>query len=353
MLLSTEMALRNLWPLLSITPSAAHPSPSVASHAASNRLLFPPLTTEDTPASILDIERATLRNRKLLRDLSTFSIGGPCSLFLEVHSPAQLLSAARLARARSLPLLVLGRGSNCLFSDRGFDGLVVLNRSPSASAEPIGPTGRVRAWCGYPFNRLGVQTAAEGWGGLEFAGGIPGTVGGAAFMNAGADGQETADVVETVEVVTREGEVKLLGREDVSFGYRWSSMQEMKELAAILAVTFRLHPSTAARNRQRMFLDRRRKTQPIGDRSAGSVFRNPVGMGVTAGELIDIAGLKGFEIGGAKVSELHANFIVNKGGATAKDVLALIGYIKDRVDRLFGIQLKEEIRYVPYDHNSA
>lgn len=332
------MAMRSLFPFLPISTSTA---------ATSDRLIAPPQGSDvfDTAA----IDRLAAGKRKLLRDLSTFGIGGPCTFFLESTRPAHLLCAARLARARSIPLLVLGRGSNCLFSDRGFDGLVVLNRFAGDidGVEAVG-LGRVRVWSGYPFNRLGVRTAAEGWGGLEFAGGIPGTVGGAAFMNAGANGQETGEAVESVEVVSREGEVRILGRDDVRFGYRWSSLQDMQDLAAIIAVTFRLRPVPAARDRQREFLDRRRKTQPTGERSAGSVFRNPAGLGVTAGELIDIAGLKGLKIGGAKVSDLHANFIVNTGGATAKDVLALISTIKERVDQMFGIELIEEIRYVPY-----
>ncbi|KAK8952565.1 hypothetical protein KSP39_PZI003643 [Platanthera zijinensis] len=253
--------MRSLFPVLPISSTSySFPSPSTA--AAADRLLAPPQGSDFfDAASPATLDRLAGGNRKLLRDLSTFGIGGPCSFFLESSRPAHLLCAARLARARSLPLLILGRGSNCLFSDRGFDGLVVLNRFSSASAgagddgvEVVG-FGRVRAWSGYPFNRLGVQTAAEGWGGLEFAGGIPGTVGGAAFMNAGANGQETAEVVESVEVVTREGDVRILGRDEVRFGYRWSSLQDMQDLAAIIAVTFRLRSAPAARERQREFLD--------------------------------------------------------------------------------------------------
>lgn len=239
--------MRSLFPLHPISTTAA-------SAAASDRLLFlPPLPTSDLTESSATI---AVGNRKLLRELSTFAIGGPCSFFFEATCPAHLLTAARLARSRSLPLLVLGRGSNCLFSDRGFDGLVVLNRSSVDDGVEIVGSGRVRVGSGYPFNRLGVKTAVEGWGGLEFAGGIPGTVGGAAFMNAGANGQETADVLESAEVVNREGEVSVLGREDVRFGYRWSSLQEMEDLAAIVAVTFQLWPAPAARDRQREFLDR-------------------------------------------------------------------------------------------------
>ncbi|PKA65292.1 hypothetical protein AXF42_Ash005624 [Apostasia shenzhenica] len=262
-------SLCSLLPASSSLFSLSAVGPVADRHSSlSNSLLPPPPPTSaavdlsggSSPAALLATERLVLRNHKLLRDLSTFAVGGPCSFFLEATRPSLLLSAARLAQARSLPLLVLGRGSNCLFSDQGFDGLVVLNRSvfgdeDDAGVQVVGP-GRFRACSGYPFNRLGVRTAAEGWGGLEFAGGIPGTVGGATFMNAGADGQETAEVVESVEVVMRDGDFRVLTREEVRYGYRWSSLQEMDDMAAIVAVTFRLSPAPAARDRQRKFLAR-------------------------------------------------------------------------------------------------
>ncbi|EHA8590435.1 putative UDP-N-acetylenolpyruvoylglucosamine reductase-like [Cocos nucifera] len=248
-------------------------------------------------------------------------------------------------RARSIPFLIVGKGSNCLFEDRGFDGFVLLNRLDQFQAiEP----GVYRVGSGYPFNRLGVRCSIEGFSGLEFAGGIPGTVGGAVFMNAGAGGQETGDVIDSVEMVTMDGEIRVLRRSDMAFGYRWSTFQQMKDLAAIVAVTFRLVPAETTRERQRAFLERRRKTQPIGERSAGSVFRNPLEIGMSAGELIELAGLKGLEIGGAKVSEVHANFFINFNGSTSADMLALINHVKERVDHMFGIELKEEIKYVPY-----
>ncbi|KAM0945835.1 putative UDP-N-acetylmuramate dehydrogenase [Dioscorea sansibarensis] len=293
------------------------------------------------------LDKCVVRGQKHLRELSSWGIGGPCSYFLEVSRPSHLVSAIRYCKARSMPFLIVGKGSNCLFEDRGFDGFVMLNRLEHSAVEVVEP-GTYRVGSAFPFNRLGVRCSSEGFSGLEFAGGIPGTVGGATFMNAGANGQETGDVIESVEIVTMDGELRVLGRSELDFGYRWSSFQEMDDLAAILAVTFRLSPAPSARDRQKAFLERR-KTQPIGERSAGSVFRNPLGAGISAGELIELAGLKGFAMGGAKVSEVHANFFINFNGSTSGDMRALINFVKERVDQMFGIQLKEEIRYVPYN----
>ncbi|KAJ4964048.1 hypothetical protein NE237_023987 [Protea cynaroides] len=284
--------------------------------------------------------------KKLLSELSTLGIGGPCKYFVQVFNSSQLVSAIRYNCEHSIRFIIVGKGSNCLFDDLGFDGCVILNRI--VHLEKIEP-GIYRAGSGYPFNRLGIQCCSEGFGGLEFAGGIPGTVGGATYMNAGANGQETADTIYTVEIVTIDGRHQTLHRNDLSFGYRRSSFQKMEDMAAIVAVTFQLKPSASARERQQAYLQRRRLSQPLVEMSAGSVFRNPAGLGISAGELIERAGLKGFSLGGAKVSDIHANFIINSGGATSQEILELIDFIKARVNITFGIKLEEEIQYVkPY-----
>ncbi|MQL92150.1 hypothetical protein Taro_024763 [Colocasia esculenta] len=286
------------------------------------------------------------QKKKHLSELSSWGIGGPCRYFLEASSPSQLISAVRYCRARSVPFLIVGKGSNCLFDDRGFDGCVILNRLNST--ERTGP-GAYRVGSGYPFNRLGVECSRDGYSGLEFAGGVPGTVGGAAFMNAGANGQETSDCIESVQISTTQGWVRVLDRDDLTFGYRRSCFQEMEDLAAILAVTFRLTPSVSALEQQRRFLERRRKSQPLGEKSAGSVFRNPHDSEMSAGQLIEKAGLKGFKLGGAKVSEVHANFFINFDGSTSRDMRGLISLVKEKVHQKFGVELHEEVRYVSYN----
>lgn len=291
-----------------------------------------------------------LRDKKLLSDLSTWGIGGPCNHFVQIFDQTQLLSAIRYCKEHSLRFMIVGKGSNCLFDDLGYDGCVILNRIEFL--EKI-EHGVYRVGSGYPFNRLGVQSATEGLSGLEFAAGIPGTVGGAAFMNAGANGQETANVTDTVEIVTSEGEFLVLNRGDLRFGYRSSVCQGMKNLAAITAVTFRLKNLESARDRQQEYLERRKQSQPLRERSAGSVFRNPSESGVSAAELIEKSGLKGFRIGGAVVSRKHANFFINYGGASSNDMLKLIGSVKKTVYQNFGVKLKEEILYVhPHIENS-
>ncbi|KAK6266550.1 hypothetical protein QUC31_017387 [Theobroma cacao] len=287
-----------------------------------------------------------IRGKKLLKDLTTWGIGGVCNYFVEVFDQTQLLSAIRYCHVNSIPYIIIGKGSNCLFDDLGFDGCLILNRIEFL--ERIDP-GVYRVGSGFRFNQLGVLSCNEGFTGLEFSGGVPGTVGGATYMNAGANGQETASTIESIDIVTTEGAFQTLHRVDLSFGYRSSPFQDMKDLAAITAVTFRLQGSGSARKRQQELLKRRRITQPLGERSAGSVFRNPSSLGVSAAELIDKTGLKGFSIGGAMVSHIHANFFVNIGGSTSQDMLNLIAFVKDKVDKKFGIELEEEVLYFhPY-----
>ncbi|KAL1162475.1 hypothetical protein V6Z11_A07G203100 [Gossypium hirsutum] len=266
-----------------------------------------------------------VRGKKLLKDLSTWGIGGPCNYFVQVFHQTHLLSAIRYCREFSIPCVVIGKGSNCLFDDLGFDGCVILNQIDFL--ERMEP-GVYRAGSGFRFNHLGSLSCNEGFTGLEFAAGIPGTVGGATYMNAGANGQETANVIESIDIVTTEGNFRTLNRIDLTFGYRSSSFQDMDNLAAIVAVTFRLEHSGSAKKRQQELLKRRRATQPVNERSAGSVFRNPVNLGVSAAELIDKAGLKGCSIGGAMVSNIHANFLVNNGASTSQDMLNLIALIE-------------------------
>ncbi|XP_016498246.2 uncharacterized protein LOC107816995 isoform X2 [Nicotiana tabacum] len=284
-----------------------------------------------------------IRKKKLLSDLSTWGIGGPANYFVQVFNQTQLVSACRYCDEQSMRYIILGKGSNCLFDDMGFDGCVILNRIEFL--EKI-EHGVYRVGSGYPFNRLGVVCANEGFSGLEFAGGVPGTVGGAAYMNAGANGQETADTIDSMEIITNEGESRMLKRRELNFGYRSSPFQEMKELASITAVTFRLKFSKTAREMQQEYLARRWRTQPLAQRSAGSVFRNPFSMGFSAAELIEQAGLKGLKVGGAMVSNKHANFFINCGSATSQDMLELIGIVKDAVNQKFGVELKEEVLYI-------
>lgn len=278
---------------------------------------------------------------KLLKEASTFGIGGPARYFVEVRTVDALAEALKHCCHEKIPYLIIGKGSNCLFDDRGFDGLVILNKidfmhNPADGVYHVG--------AGYSFALLGVQTARKGWTGLEFASGIPASVGGAIYMNAGANGFETCVKLTSVDYVDPDGTIHTLPKDQLSFAYRTSCFQKMP--GAIAAGTFTLHPSPEARQKQLEIVQYRQKTQPYGDKSAGCVFRNP--QCNFAGKLIEEAGLKGHQIGGAKVSDMHANFVVNTGEATSQDVLNLIAHIQHTVHRQTGIELESEVRIIPY-----
>lgn len=271
-----------------------------------------------------------LQQNRFLSEFSTFGIGGPIGTFAEVSTYEEMEEALQL----KLPTLILGKGSNCLFHDKGFDGLVILNKIDFCHWNE----SEVTVGSGYSFSLLGVQTARKGLSGLEFASGIPATVGGAIFMNAGANGKETCDALKSVlhfDTVRRE-----FRREELSFGYRQSPFQMMS--GVILAATFSLWPNQEARKSQLQIIDYRMKTQPLKEKSAGCVFRNPPNR--SAGALIDQCGLKGMARGGAKISERHANFIVNTGSASSQDVIELIQLVQEKVFQQTGVHLEPEIR---------
>ena len=276
---------------------------------------------------------------KLLSEHSTLGIGGPARYFVEVKDIGFMQEVMRFCYSEKLPFFVLGKGSNSLFSDNGFNGLVILNKIDFC--KEITPS-HFYVGAGYSFSLLGTQTAKKGFSGLEFAAGIPASVGGALFMNAGAQGAETKDTLIAVEYIDEQGELKRFHKEELAFSYRFSSFQKMK--GAIVAAYFRLQPSSEARTKQLMLLDYRMSTQPYHEKSAGCIFANPAQS--SAGALIDKCGLKGVSVGGAKVSTMHANFLVNAGTATASDMEALIALVRSRVKESCGIELEQEIRIV-------
>jgi UDP-N-acetylmuramate dehydrogenase len=279
-----------------------------------------------------------LKERQSLAQLTTFGIGGPARFFTAVQTIPELQEAVAYCAAHQLRYFVLGKGSNTLFSDNGFDGVVIHNKISFCEEN----AGEFYVGAGYSFSLLGSQSARKGYTGLEFASGIPGSVGGAVYMNAGANGQETSQTLVEVIFVNAAGEIEMVRSFD--FSYRFSCFQNKK--GAIAAARFQLKPSLEARAKQLGIIDYRTKTQPLGDQSAGCVFRN-VGEGLAAGALIEKAGLKGFSIGGATVSLVHANFIVNKEGATAEDVLALAMHVKQVVQEKTGYTLEMEIKVIP------
>lgn len=280
------------------------------------------------------------RNRPL-HNLTTLGVGGPASYFIEVLDIPTMQEILRFCKDQQLSYFILGKGSNLLFDDRGFNGLVIANRIQFLNKieDNLWHVG-----AGYSFSLLGSQTARQGWSGLEFASGIPGSVGGAVYMNAGANGSETCQPLVSVDFVTEEGQLVKLSREELVFSYRTSPFQE--KLGAIVGATFRLIKTSEARKKQLEIIEYRKKTQPYDAKSAGCVFRNP--SCAHAGALIDKTGLKGKTIGGAQVSTLHANFIINAGQASSRDILTLIEHVRQEVKTATGFDLEHEVRFIPY-----
>lgn len=273
-----------------------------------------------------------------LKEYSTYGVGGNAKYLIEVDSTPELIEA--VSRIGSERYIVIGKGSNILFDDAGFDGTVIVNRVQTIEWN----NKNVAVSAGYSFSHLGSLASRKGFTGLEFAAGIPATVGGAIFMNAGADQNETKDSLKSVTFLHPDGKISEFQKEELHFSYRSSSFQKMK--GVILSAVFELKESQDATDKVKKIVDYRIKTQPYRSKSCGCTFRNPEKY--SAGRVIDECGLKGFKIGGAIVSDLHANFILNVDNATSENILDLIKYVQLRVFIKKGILLETEVRYIPF-----
>jgi UDP-N-acetylmuramate dehydrogenase len=280
-------------------------------------------------------------SNRSLKDLTTLGVGGVAHQFVEVQTVADLQRVIFDCSQNCLRYFILGKGSNIVFDDLGFFGVVIHNKINFFEEKN---EGSFVVGAGYSFSLLGVQTAKLGFEGLEFAAGIPGSVGGAVCMNAGSGGGETFDFLVEVYFVNEKGEVEIIPKKEISFGYRFSSFQDRG--GAIALARFDLKKSKNSRQKQLEIIAYRLKTQPYSSLSAGCVFRNPKEF--SAGKLIEKCQLKGYSIGGAEVSNVHANFIINKGDATAKEILDLATYVRDVVLKKTGYKLEMEIKIIPY-----
>ncbi len=265
-------------------------------------------------------------------------VGGPADLLVRPREPDDLSALLRAAAAREIPVLVLGGGANLLVSDRGVRGLVV--KLPGKFGEEASSGERLLLSAAAPTSRLVSRAQASGLVGCEFLAGIPGTLGGAVAMNAGTRRGEMKDVVSRVEISTRDG-AGWIEAGAMGFAYRTSRIPPG---GVVTRVEVALRPGDAAASAEAMSSDRdyRRRTQPLGQPTFGSTFRNPPGD--HAGRLIQAVGLKGHRIGNAAWSDVHANFIVNLGGARAEDVLALMRLARERVRAEFAVELEAEVR---------
>jgi UDP-N-acetylmuramate dehydrogenase len=287
--------------------------------------------------------RGTVLAHEPMSRHTSLRIGGPADLFVMPEDAEDLAAVLAFARSAGLPVLVCGGGSNTLVRDGGIRGIVLhLTAFQRLAREGV----EVSAGAGVRVSRLLAFCSRVGLGGLEILSGVPGTVGGAVWGNAGAWGGAVADRLVRLRLLTRDGEELTLAREAVSFEYRHSGLPRG---SVVMEATFGLEPGDPAAIRQQIsrWLIQRNARQPVEFRSAGSIFKNPPGN--HAGRLVDLAGLKGTQVGGAKISEKHGNFFVNLGDARAADVLALVEMARARVKALTGNDLELEVRVVGED----
>lgn len=273
---------------------------------------------------------------------TTFRIGGPADCMVCLENEEQLCRVQKYLRLVDVPYTVVGNGSNLLVSDNGYEGIVLEIGRHMSKIEV--KDCYLEAEAGALMSQVAKAAKEHGLTGLEFAAGIPGTIGGGAVMNAGAYGGEMSQVVTTVTVVNRNGEVMELDNSTMEFGYRTSVIQNQPFV--VTKVTFRLQPGDPEQIAAKMeeLAQRRREKQPLEYPSAGSVFKRPEGH--YAGQLIMEAGLRGYSVGGAKISEKHCGFIVNTGNATAEDVKDVIWEVQRRVKERFHIDLEPEIKFL-------
>ncbi len=293
---------------------------------------------------VLQEPSIAIQQRVPLDKFTTLRVGGPADYFAEPSSEAELKRLLDAAGEAGMPVLLIGNGSNLLVRDGGFRGLVIRLGKAFSRIQPW--EGGLDAQAGALLSALACAAAEASLTGLEFAQGIPGSVGGGVYMNAGAYGGELGNRIESVTVLDRGAAVRIPG-DEMRFSYRHS--RAMEEGWIVLGARFRLEKGERARidAAMRDYSARRKEKQPLNYPSAGSFFKRPAGH--FAGALIEGAGLKGRACGGAQVSEKHAGFLINAGGATASDFLSLMGLVQDTVRRAYGVELEPEVRIVGED----
>ncbi|KNZ70469.1 UDP-N-acetylenolpyruvoylglucosamine reductase [Thermincola ferriacetica] len=273
---------------------------------------------------------------------TTWRIGGPADLMLIPEDIEDCWAAIKLAKKYGIPYLVMGNGSNLLVKDRGIRGLVIKMAAGEIKVDE--EQNLIFAPAGTLLPVVARVAADHALSGLEFAVGIPASVGGAIVMNAGAHGKSIGEVVKEVNVLDSDGELLVLPGRDLDFRYRYSNILQKNFIVTKAVFLLARAPAVEIKKRMTEFLEKRRQLQPVGKPNAGSVFKNPAG--TSAGMLIDAAGCKGLTVGDAQVSEKHANFILNLDSATAHDVLTLIEQVKNAVYKKFNVMLELEVQVV-------
>ena len=279
-----------------------------------------------------------------MRKHTSWRIGGPAELFVEPGDSGELERIIAFANNNEIPMVVIGAGSNLLVSDAGINGIVVKLGRLMSGVSCCG--NEIITEAGARLADVAMAAKNAGLGGFEFAAGIPGTIGGAVVMNAGANGTNIGCLVKEVLLLDRAGNTFIKSKEDMKFGYRKSILQCIPDVAVAVTFICNQKDRTSIQTETDKHFSARKRSQPLGYPNAGSVFRNPPGD--SAGRMIDVAGFKGYKVGDAQVSTIHANFIINLGNATAEDVMALITQIKTEVFSRFGVVLQPEIKFLGF-----
>ncbi|MEI3336249.1 MAG: UDP-N-acetylmuramate dehydrogenase [Clostridium sp.] len=280
----------------------------------------------------------------LMKEHINFEVGGPADILLIPSKVEQIIESIKICKENNIPYFVMGNGSNLLVKDGGIRG-VVIKLTGLTNLEVN--EEEIKADCGVMLKELSDKALENSLTGLEFACGIPGSVGGAVFMNAGAYNGEIKNVIKEAQVITSSGEIVTLSKDELELGYRTSKV--MKDNSIVINATFKLEKGNKEEIKETIddLTQKREEKQPLEYPSAGSTFKRPEGY--FAGKLIQDSGLKGYSIGGAAVSSKHSGFVINKGNATAKDILDLIAYIQEKVKKQFGVELHTEVRIIGED----
>lgn len=298
---------------------------------------------KDLADKLRELNIGTVKDNEPLANHTTMKIGGPADILIEPSSIDNLKKAIDVIKNSGVKWTVIGRGSNLLVSDKGIEGAVIKLSSGLDDLKIKGT--KVTAGGGFSLVNFAITISRKGLSGLEFAGGIPGSIGGAVYMNAGAHGSDISQILEKAYVLFEDGSMEWLTNDEMKFSYRTSVLQKERP-GIVVAAVFNLKEG----NKEEIVAelqknkDYRKETQPYNFPSCGSVFRNPLPN--YAGNLIEKSGLKGHRIGGAQISELHGNFIVNRGNAKAEDVLGLIQHVKDTVMDLHGVKMETEVEII-------
>ncbi|MGG3466579.1 UDP-N-acetylmuramate dehydrogenase [Neobacillus pocheonensis] len=274
---------------------------------------------------------------------TTIKIGGPADIFIEPSSVENLYKVMEIINKHRINWRAIGRGSNLLVSDKGIEGAIIKLGSGIDHLDISG--SEITVGGGHSLVSLSTLISKKGLSGLEFASGIPGSIGGAVYMNAGAHGSDISKILTKAHILFEDGKMEWLSNEEMEFAYRTSVLQK-KRPGIVVEAVFQLVEGEKANivTQMQKNKDYRKETQPWNYPCAGSIFRNPLPN--YAGKLVEVAGLKGFSIGGAKISEMHGNFIINAGNATAGDVLSLIQHVKDTIYSLYEIRMETEVEII-------